>query len=310
MKRRDADPALTDAPADPAVLALREGAALMTPVVVWLLRSGVSYGAFADLLKGVFVEAARAELQRHGKQPTQSALSVLSGVHRKDVRALEAEAPTPAEVRAAGVPLASQVFTRWVSDRRFCNRHGEPKVLARSGRSNSFESLCREVSRDVHPRTVLDELLRLGLARVEGDDVVAVGSAFVPSRRRSELTALFAANAADHIAAAVHNLTSDGPRFLEQSVFADGLSADSVQLLHDCARTAWQEAFAAAVAEANRRVEADAEVPSESAHRIRFGTYFFSEPQSPGANIGQDGQATMGAPAAKGTRGARPRRKV
>ena len=53
---------------------------------VWLLRNGVSYPAFAEVLKSVFVAAAERELERTATAPTQSALSLLSGVHRKDVR--------------------------------------------------------------------------------------------------------------------------------------------------------------------------------------------------------------------------------
>ena len=37
----------------------------------------------------------------------------------------------------------------------------------------AYEALCRELSQDVHSRTVLDELLRLGLVRLDGETVVA-----------------------------------------------------------------------------------------------------------------------------------------
>lgn len=264
-----------------AALALREAAALMAPVVRWLLRSGVSYGRFAELLKPVFVDVARAELERAGTHVTFSALSVLSGVHRKDVRAIETGA-AERDGAGRGVPLASQVYTRWLTQRRYRARDGSPKALPRSGPGVSFESLARELSQDVHPRTVLDELLRLGLVQLDGERVVPTSAAFTPSRRLEELTALFAANAADHVAAAVHNLTEGAPAMLEQSVFADGLGADSVARLHELARSAWREAFEAMVAEATRHVDADATLDPDQQQRMRFGVYFFSEPQ-PGA---------------------------
>lgn len=262
-----------------AALALREAAVLLAPVARWLLRSGVSYGAFATLLKTVFVDAARAELERGGAAPTHSALSVLSGVHRKDVRAI-AEAPRePAALSPRGVPLASQVYTRWLTARRYRDRDGHPRALPRSGAGVTFEALAREVSVDVHPRTVMDELLRLGLVTLEGDLLIPVSLSFLPSRRLDELTALFAANAADHMAAAVNNLTTDAPRYLEQSVFADGLGAASVADLHELARAAWQEAFEAMVKEARKRVAADDGLPPAEQHRMRFGVYFYGEPQ-------------------------------
>jgi hypothetical protein len=286
-----------------AALALREASVLLAPVVRWLLRSGVSYNALADQLKPVFVEAARAELERGGVQPTGSALSVLSGVHRKDVRALTELPRAEAAAAPRGVPLASQVFTRWMTERRYRDRAGAPRALPRSGAGITFESLSRELSLDVHPRTVMDELLRLGLVRLEGDLLVPASATFVPSRQLDELTALFSANASDHIAAAVHNLTLDAPRYLEQSVFADGLGADSVAMLHEQARAAWSDAFAMMVKQARKRVVADAAVPEAEQQRMRFGVYFYSESTAPAPRPGKP--ASTPAPRAPRPRGRR-----
>ena len=257
-----------------AELALREAAVLMAPVARWLLRHGVPYPAFADMLKAVFVAAARDELESSGAKATHSALSVLSGVHRKDVRALETGDRPDSTPRS--VPLPSAVFTRWLTDPKYRSADGKPKRLPRSGSGASFETLARECSNDVHPRTVLDELVRSGLARVDGDEVEPLATSFVPSRKLDELTALFSANVSDHIAAAVHNLTLKGPKYLEQSVFADGLSQASIEHLHQCARDAWNAAFATMVGEARQRIEADADADSDI--RMRFGAYFYSEP--------------------------------
>ena len=110
-----------------AQLALREAGGLMTPIVRWLLRHGVSYSAFADMLKAVFVQVAREELERGGARVTHSSLSVLSGVHRKDVRVLADAVPTAALPR--NIPLASQVFTRWLTDAAYRGPGGKPRAL-------------------------------------------------------------------------------------------------------------------------------------------------------------------------------------
>ncbi len=262
-----------------AELALREAAVLLAPIVLWLLRNGVSYPSLADLLKPLFVETAKGELERAGTKPTQSSLSLLSGVHRKDVRDL---AETPHAVRPPARPtLASQVFTRWLHDGRYLGKDRKPRPLPRTGAGRTFETLCRELSNDVHPRTVLDELLRLGQVALEDDRVVALADSFVPSPRLDEMTALFSSNAADHIAAAVSNLTTKADRFLEQSIYADGLTQESAALLHDVARQAWSTAFEIVLRRARERVDHDKKGDGEL--RIRFGSYFFSEPVPPSA---------------------------
>jgi hypothetical protein len=260
--------------AEHARLALREATVLMAPVALWLLRNGVSYPDFADSLKAVFLQAARDELERSNLVPSQSGLSMLSGVHRKDVRAYTL---APATARAnPRPPLSSQVLTRWLTDSRYRAADGTPRVLPRAGARRSFETLCRELSNDVHPRTVLDELLRLGHVELDGESVVALASSFVPSARLDEMTALFSANASDHIAAAVSNLTLNAPKYLEQSVYADGLTPASMELLHHAAREAWAHAFQSVVTKARDRVDHDSD--GDGNLRMRFGVYFFSEP--------------------------------
>ena len=260
-----------------AQLALREARVLMAPVVRWLLRHGVHYGAFTEMLKGSFVKMAREELARGGAKTTDSAVSVMSGVHRKDVRTL-GQTPESFPVPRC-IPLASQVLKLWRTDARYRDADGEPKRLPRGGSGESFEALAREVSTDVHPRTLLDELLRLSLVTLDGDGVMVTNPSRLPAQSIEEGAAVFSTNAADHIAAAVHNLTLGGPKFLEQSMFVDGLSEQSAEHLHDVARRLWQEAFETMVTRARERVQADAPVNADA--RIRFGVYYYSQASEP-----------------------------
>lgn len=297
-----------------SAIALREAAALMQPVARWLLRSGVTYGAFADLLKAVFIDAARHELERGAAKASHSALSVLSGVHRKDVRLL-ADADQMLAPPQRSVSLASQVFSHWLSDARYRDRAGKPRSLPRSGPGASFESLSRSLSSDVHPRTVLEELIRLGLVKLNDDKVSLSSQAFVPSRELDEMTALFAANTADHLAAGVHNLTATTPKFLEQSVFATGLSERSVEQLHQVARTVWAGAFDTLMDQGRQCISADGEV--QDSFRMRFGIYYYSE-STPGQAEASESAVSSATPAQKasaktaatGTRPAARKRKI
>ena len=94
---------------------------------------------------------------------TDSAVSLLSGVHRRDVRELtrgQAAAAVPAQSGPLG--MAAQVVARWMHDPSFQTTDGHTRVLPRGGEGASFDALVAGVSRDVRPRAVLDELLRLG----------------------------------------------------------------------------------------------------------------------------------------------------
>jgi hypothetical protein len=98
--------------------------------------------------------------------------------------------------------------------------------------------------------------------------------------------------AADHLAAAVHNLTvPEGPRFLEQAVFAHGLTGPSAQDLGQFARELWRPALKAMVDEATRLVDADKPaLAGKTPTRMRFGVYFYQEDEAaPGRLPGPPG---------------------
>ena len=282
-----------DAAGSRAAIALRAALTLLLPLARWLLRNGVHYGSFAPALKQVFVDAARLELAATGAKITDSSVSVLSGVHRRDLRDSRAQAargadePEAASARVKTPSVVSQAFTRWITDPDYRDRRNRPMALPRTGPAPSFDSLARLVSSDVHPRTLLAEMQRLNLLDEDAEGTVTLRvQAFLPQQGFGGDAAIFSANVADHIAAAAHNLGTTEGRFLEQSMYGSGLTPQSIDALGDTARALWSAAFEQIVREATRRYEGDRAQPD--AHmRMRFGVYYYAEPVAPSAT--QDG---------------------
>lgn len=248
---------------------------LLRPAVRLLLRHGVAYPAFAAALKQVFLDAAREELAASGQKSTDSALSLLSGVHRRDVRELRAAARDAAPREAMN--MASQVVARWLSDVAFVDDEGAPLVLPRQSEGPCFDALVAAISTDVRPRAVLDELLRLGLAEEGAQGVRLLVPGFVPRQGFAEMVQLLEDNVHDHLAAACANV--DGRQdFLEQAVFVDALTPASAAELHALAARVWRQAFRQVMREAQARFDHDqahAE-PAQRTQRVRFGSYFYA----------------------------------
>ena len=267
----------TAAPAPAADDVVRTLAEILAPLVRLMLASGVNQTRLAAELKSVFAEQARLELLRTGRNDTDSAISLLSGVHRKDVR--EWRVNGLAGRGSRDVSVSSRVFAHWVQDPLYRDRRRHPKPLPRLGPAPSFETLARSVTQDLHPYTLLTELIRLGLVQVQvvkGQEMVVPNrDGFVPPPGSRELLELFGANLADHSAAAVGNLLGQ-PARLEQSVFAEGLRADSVEKLSELARKLWAQARSEMIAEALRHHEAD-QAQGDATCRMRFGTYYWAE---------------------------------
>ena len=259
---------------------------MLAPLIELLVAHGVGYPAVSQALKPLFMQAARRELAAEGAPITDAAVSVRSGVHRKDVRSAHAAAPrvgaeTPAERRS--LSLAEQVFTRWTTDAAYRTADGRPAALPLTGPAPSFDALVRSITRDLSRRTVLDELTRLGLVRIDAQTVVPLAEAMVPQQGFADVVRYLAEHLHDHLAAGAANVQAvargAAPPFLEHSLYANGLSDESIRQLTTLARTLWRPAFNQLADAARQRFDVDraGALPG----RVRIGIYVYAD--TPGA---------------------------
>lgn len=257
---------------------------VMRPLVRLMLRKGVTYAVFADLLKEVFVDVADREFRLDDKAPSDSRISLLTGVHRKDVRRLRHEGDPASMALPENVTLGAQLVNAWTNCQPFCKEAGQALPLPRLasvGGSVSFDALVAQVSTDIRARVVLDEWLRLGVVRVDEQDRVHLqAQAFVPQKGFDEKAAYLGHNLHDHASAAVHNLCEQGPPFFERSVHYDALAPVSVEALREAVASEGMPmllGFSRLAAELEDRDLASLE-PHQ---RITIGLYFYTEPNSP-----------------------------
>ena len=257
---------------------------VMRPLVRLMLRKGVTYTMFADLLKEVFVDVAHREFRLDGTVPTDSRISLLTGVHRKDVRRLRSEGGALLAALPENITLGAQLVNMWTTGKPFCSAPGQALPLPRLasvGGDCSFDALVAKISTDIRGRVVLDEWLRLGIVRLDDQDCVHLeAQAFVPQKGFDEKAAYFGHNLHDHACAAVHNLSGDGQPFFERSVHYDALSSASVDHLRAAVDKDGMQMLLAFSRLASDLEDAD--VPSaEQRHRITVGLYFYTETTDP-----------------------------
>lgn len=267
-------------PTPPASLlhALRR---VMRPLVRLMLRKGVTYTYFSDMLKGIFIEVAAAEFWIDDKPPTDSRISLITGVHRKDVRRLRDAVPDLAADLPEALSLGAHLVSMWMTRPPFCEPVGQPAPLPRLasiGGERSFDALVARASKDIRARVVLDEWLRLGIVRIDEQDLVHLQTmAFVPQQGFDEKAAYFGHNLHDHASAAVHNLTEPRPPFFERSVHYDQLSRAGVDELRAAVSRDGMQMLMNFNALASALEARDAET-SDARQRITIGLYFYTEP--------------------------------
>ena len=275
--------------AQPPRALLRAARRLLAPLVRLGLAHGLTFPAFSELLKRVYLDVAERELMSDERPASASRLSVATGLHRKDIRRLRG--PAPRHTPPTSVSLGARAIARW-TEPPWCDARGRPRPLPRAAdpAGAGFEDLIASVSTDVRPRAVLDEWLRLGLVEIDADDrVVLREAAFVPREGFDEKAHFLGRNVADHLAAAAHNLAG-GPPQLERSVHYQELSEASVAELQQLASELGMQTLQTLNRRARELQRRDARRSADAGHRINFGVYFHRDIETPDEEAGDDSQ--------------------
>ncbi len=130
---------------------------LLEPVIRFLFRHGVKLQEFVEHSKAVYLKLAETELKNQGLSQNVSRLSVMTGVHRRDVVRLNQSDDALKE----STNIVTKVIGQWQLDSRFSSKKAGPRALTTGGKKNQFAELVQAVSTDVNPASVLFELERM-----------------------------------------------------------------------------------------------------------------------------------------------------
>ena len=290
---------MSDAPPPDARRLQTPVARLLRPLVRLFIRSGLTFPALSDLLRELYVNVAEYDFALTAKEQTDSRVSLLTGIHRKEVRRLRG-AGAPVRLVPASVSRSSLILARWVA--AFADAAGAPRPLRRGGDPGdgpTFEELVEQVTRDVRPRAVLDEWLDRGMVAIDAEGRVRLEeAAFAPRAGDERQLYYFGRNLHDHVAAAVENILTSEPPFFERGVHYEGVSAAMAEAMLMLARRVASEALQTV----NRAAQAaHARDPGGNA-RFNFGVYLYREDEASRPPTGEPGDG----PPADATRGDAP----
>jgi hypothetical protein len=261
---------------------------LLAPLAQLMVAQGMTYAQLDDMLRLAVVRAAHAAHPGLPEHRRASRVSASTGLHRREVQRLLQAAASPQPAAPQRSP-ALQVFAHWLTSTDYQQakgRHkGQPLALPRAGNAPSFQSLAQEVTRDVHPRALLEELLRLKLVHLDDEkDVVnpAPDLSHAPRGDTPSMLRYLGWNVGDHLQASVNNVLGRDPGHLEQAVAADGLSHASLLAIRQALREHWQVLVQAVVPLVEQRVEMD-EDTEEGAPRYRLRVGLYGYDTSPAA---------------------------
>ena len=255
---------------------------LLRPLFRVLLRQSMSFVAFEELAKRVYVEVAMNEFAIEGKKPSISRASILSGLTRKEVQRLLAEAPGYEGDSGERYNRAARVLTGWTRDTEFLGEDGEPRALPFDGETG-FAALVRRYSGDMPARAVLDELVRVGAVRRREDGQhELVTRAYVPQRSAADKLAILGVDVADLVATIGHNMEHGeaDPRF-QRKVMYHSIPVTALPAFRKLAAAQGQ----ALLERLDRWLLAhDSDIPADGSgperRRVGVGIHYFEGPAS------------------------------
>jgi Family of unknown function (DUF6502) len=257
---------------------------LLRPLVRVLLRHGMAYEDFAELVRRSYVDVAERDFALRGRKQTTSRISVITGLNRKEVarlQALQGQGETSDPALAGTMNRAAKVVVGWQRDHAADASGATPDLNAAQ-----FAALVRRYSGDMPVRAVLDELRHAGAVTVNENGSYALrGEGYVPRATDSRKIALLGQHAADLLGTIDHNLSAPAEQaYLQQRVFADHIPAERLEAVRNAMRAAGQQALGGARDLLIANDAGDAEV-APGARRVVLGVYYSESPtaQAPAA---------------------------
>lgn len=138
---------------------------LLNPLVRILLRQGISYAEFSEVAKAVYVETAVKDFKVAGRKATRTRIAVITGLTRKEVKRVIDEADKERYELKVGYNRLTRVLVGWYTDPEFIGPYGMPlelKYESEDPEDVTFSYLVKKHSGDMSPRSIVDELTRVG----------------------------------------------------------------------------------------------------------------------------------------------------
>jgi hypothetical protein len=147
----------------------------------------------------------REVLASDGQETTTSRVSIVSGLHRRDVRRLLDENPAI----KTGVSLTMRVVGQWRTGPDFVTAAKKPKVLTFGTEDSEFHQLVASINKDLNPATVLFELERVGAVERSARGLKLKVESYVPTGDYEEGFRILAADSTDLMCAVEENIIDD-----------------------------------------------------------------------------------------------------
>jgi hypothetical protein len=254
---------------------------LLEPVILLLLKSGVTWKEFAAVAKAQYVQVATHEFGIRGRPTNVSRVAILTGLDRREVHKLRVASPAPLEPGFMSKP--TQVLEGWYSDSEFIGPKGKPRDLEIDRGGSDFGALVRRYAPGIPVVAMVKELRAAGaIVKTRGGKLRALQRNFIPRALSDNQVRLWGSALRDLGTTLENNVAraaTERPRFERRALTlnVDRRALPEFRAFLEAEGQAFLERVDAWLV--NHRV-ADEDAESSEAIRLGVGVYHIQDAQS------------------------------
>jgi len=200
---------------------------ILKPLIRILLRAGIPYLEFREVIKGAYVEAAvRDGIKGHKGQLTRAMLSDYTGVSLADVNRFIDDDSLLAPPQTTNEAIITEVLHIWCTDSFYLGPYGMPLELdLEETPGRNLTTLIYKADPTADPRVILDDMVEYGIVK-------QIGTRHYRAASRSNLyTDIMTPQALEYFGRTITDLAntleynigaSSAAKRIQRSVVADG----------------------------------------------------------------------------------------
>ena len=174
---------------------------LFKPIIRFCITHAVSFQDLTNILKESYLREASLELKKNENKLNISRLSVLTGINRKEIKRLLEKEPKGEDQES----LIFKVLGKWQASKAY-SQGGKPKKLTYKKADSQFSKLVQSVNKDFNPATVLFQLQRLNLVKVDNDLLELLEPEYIPSENVDLQFTILSEDTSDLMSAVSENI--------------------------------------------------------------------------------------------------------
>jgi hypothetical protein len=201
---------------------------LMVPLVRILVRSGIPFREFSEVVRDIYVRVAFDEFSQAGRSASLARVSIATGITRKQIASVIGSEDGLKRALDSNAKALARLLQGWHNDPEFMGPYGFPRDLffeSDPAGAPTYADLVRRYATGLPPKVLLDELLAVNTAvHVPETGMIRVlKRTFIPEEMAPELIEVFARGVRRYVETIDHNLREKDPslRRFERWVFPD-----------------------------------------------------------------------------------------